>query len=189
MIDIVVEQNVGPKPNAKSKDNVLLNNQVRFPLVRLIGPDGEQLGTMSSRDAQLKANEMELDLLCVASNANPPVCKLVNYGKYRYEQQKKAKLAKKNQKVVENKEIQLTPQIGVHDMQTKAKAAIKFLQEGNKVKVCVRFRGRQLAHTEVGMDTITRFIDLTSEFSQIEKQPALDGRWLIAIIAPKKQTK
>ena len=171
------------------KQELLINEKIRAKEVQLIGANGEKLGIVSLDEALDRAQDAKLDLALVSPGANPPVCKLVNYGKYRYEQQKKAKLAKKNQKVVENKEIQLTPQIGVHDMQTKAKAAIKFLQEGNKVKVCVRFRGRQLAHTEVGMDTITRFIDLTSEFSQIEKQPALDGRWLIAIIAPKKQTK
>ena len=188
MINIVTNNSqVNPQQKPDKKNNVLLNSQIRFPLVRLIGNDGEQLGTMSSRDAQLKANEMELDLLCVSPNSNPPVCKLVNYGKYRYEQQKKAKMAKKNQKVVENKEIQLTPQIGLHDMQIKAKKAISFLQDGNKVKITVRFRGRQLAHPEVGMETILKFIDLTSEFSQVERQPSLDGRLLIAIIAPKKQ--
>ena len=134
---------VNSAPNKKGdKNQDLVNGLVRFPTVRLIGPDGEQLGTMSSREAQCKANELELDLLCVAPNATPPVCKLVNYGKYRYEQQKKAKIARKNQKVVENKEIQLTPQIGIHDLMTKQKAATRFLQEGNKVKVGVRFRRR-----------------------------------------------
>ncbi len=183
---IIAEKNDATK-GSKKQDEVLLNTQIRFPMVRLIGPDGQQLGTMSSRDAQLKANEYDLDLMCVASNANPPVCKLVNYGKFRYEQQKKARLARKNQKIVELKEIQLTPQIGLNDMQTKAKNANKFLSEGNKVKVCVRFRGRQLSHTEVGMETIMRFIEMVADLSSIEKQPTLEGRWLIAILTPKKQ--
>lgn len=178
---------MGPRPNKPKKDDVLLNGAVRFPQVLLIGPNGEQLGTMSSRDAQFKANELELDLLCVAPNGKPPVCKLVNYGKYRYEQQKKAKIAKKNQKVVENKEVQLTPQIGLHDMETKAKHAVRFLEDGNKVKVCVRFRGRQMAHQEVGQEALAKFIEMVSEVGQIEKAPAMEGRWLIAIIAPKKQ--
>jgi translation initiation factor IF-3 len=186
LITIAANNNVPQK--GKNKDNQeLLNSAVRFPQVRLIGPDGEQLGTMSSREAQFKANELDLDLLCVAPNATPPVCKLLNYNKYRYEQQKKAKLAKKNQKIVEVKEIQLTPQIGFHDMETKARNAIKFFQDGNKVKVGVRFRGRQMAHQEVGQETINKFIELVAEYSQIEKAPSLDGRWLIAILAPKKQ--
>ncbi len=187
MIYIAANNNQNQQGKKQDKNQDLVNGLVRFPQVRLIGPDGEQLGTMSSRDAQFKANEMDLDLLCVAPNATPPVCKLVNYNKYRYEQQKKAKLAKKNQKTVEVKEIQLTPQIGLHDMETKARNAIKFFQDGNKVKVGVRFRGRQMAHQEVGQETIQKFIELVSEYSVIEKQPSLDGKWLIAILAPKKQ--
>ena len=175
---------LGKKPENKTTD--LINGAIRFPQVLLIGPQGEQFGTMSSREAQFKANELELDLLCVAPNATPPVCKLVNYGKYRYEQQKKAKVAKKNQHVVETKEIQLTPQIGIHDMETKARSTTSFLQEGNKVKVGVRFRGRQMAHPEVGEEVIKKFIEMVSEFSIVEKEPSMDGRWLIAILAPKK---
>ena len=160
---------------------------MRFPQVRLIGPDGEQLGTMSSREAQLKANEFDLDLLCVAPNAQPPVCKLVNYGKYRFEQQKKAKEAKKKQHVIEVKEVQLTPQIGIHDMETKARGARKFLTEGNKVKVGVRFRGRQMTHLEVGQETLDKFIELLSDIAMIEKPSAMEGRWMIAVLAPKKK--
>ena len=165
----------------------MVNELVRFPTVLLIGPTGEQLGTMSSREAQLKANEYDLDLLCVAPNAQPPVCKIINYGKWRFEQQKKAKEARKNQHVVETKEIQLTPQIGGHDMETKARAAIKFLQDGNKVKVGVRFRGRQMTHIEVGQEVMDKFIALVSEYSVIEKPSSMDGRWMIAILAPKKK--
>ena len=173
------------KPNNQHKD--LVNELVRFPTVLLIGPSGEQLGTMSSREAQLKANEYDLDLLCVAPNAQPPVCKIINYGKYRFEQQKKAKEAKKNQHVVEIKEIQLTPQIGAHDMETKGRAAIKFLQDGNKVKVGVRFRGRQMTHLEVGQEVMDKFIASLSEYCTIEKPSSMDGRWMIAILAPKRK--
>ena len=173
------------KPNNQNKD--LVNELVRFPTVLLIGPTGEQLGTMSSREAQLKANEYDLDLLCVAPNAQPPVCKIINYGKYRFEQQKKAKEAKKNQHVVEIKEIQLTPQIGAHDMETKGRAAIKFLQDGNKVKVGVRFRGRQMTHLEVGQEVMDKFIASLSEYCTIEKPSSMDGRWMIAILAPKRK--
>lgn len=173
------------KPNNQNKD--LVNELVRFPTVLLIGPNGEQLGTMSSREAQLKANEYDLDLLCVAPNAQPPVCKIINYGKYRFEQQKKAKEARKNQHVIETKEVQLTPQIGAHDMETKARAAVKFLQDGNKVKVGVRFRGRQMTHIEVGQEVMDKFIALLSEYSVVEKPSSMDGRWMIAILAPKRK--
>jgi len=173
------------KPMNQPKD--LVNELVRFPEVLLIGPNGEQLGRMSSREAQLQANQYDMDLLCVAPNAVPPVCKIVNYGKYRYEQQKRAKESKKNQVKIEVKEIQLTPQIGIHDLETKARAATKFLSEGNKVKVGVRYRGRQLAHVEVGEETLDKFIALLSEVSVIEKPAALDGKWLIAVLAPKKK--
>ncbi len=142
---------------------------------------------MSSREAQLKANEYDMDLLCVAPNAQPPVCKIINYSKFRFEQQKKAKEAKKNQHVVETKEVQLTPQIGGHDMETKARAAIKFLQSGNKVKVGVRFRGRQMTHIEVGEEVMNKFIESVSEFANIEKPASMDGRWMVAILAPKKK--
>ena len=173
------------RPNKDNKD--LVNENVRFPTVLLIGPNGEQLGTMSSREAQFKANQFDMDLLCVAPNAQPPVCKIVNYGKYRFEQQKKAKEAKKNQKVVEIKEIQLTPQIGAHDMETKVRAASKFLSEGNKVKVGVRFRGRQMTHLEVGEEAMNKFIELIGELAVVEKPASMDGRWMIAILAPKKK--
>ena len=173
------------KPNNQNKE--LVNENIRFPSVLLIGPNGEQLGTMSSREAQLKANEYDLDLFCVAPNAQPPVCKILNYGKFRFEQQKKAKEAKKNQHTIETKEVQLTPQIGAHDMETKARAAIKFLQDGNKVKVGVRFRGRQMTHLEVGQEVMDKFIQLLSEYSVVEKPSNMEGRWMIAILAPKKK--
>ena len=177
--------NFGKKPDKQPKD--LVNELVRFPTVLLIGPNGEQLGTMSSREAQFKANELDLDLLCVAPNAQPPVCKIVNYGKYRFEQQKRAKEAKKKQHVIEVKEVQLTPQIGAHDMETKARNARKFLEEGNKVKVGVRFRGRQMTHIEVGQEAMDKFIQLVSDYCVVEKPAAMDGRWMIAILAPKKK--
>lgn len=165
----------------------LLNDAVRFPQVLLIGPNGEQLGKMSAREAQFKANSYEMDLLCVAPNATPPVCKIINYSKFKFEQQKRAKEAKKNQKVVEVKEVQLTPQIGLHDMETKARHATRFLQEGNKVKVGVRFRGRQMAHVEVGQEVMDKFIELISEYAQVEKPSSMEGRWLYAVLAPKKK--
>lgn len=173
------------KPSNQAKE--LINDNIRFPQVLVIGPDGEQLGVMSSRDAQVKANSFELDLLCVAPQAKPPVCKILNYSKFRFEQQKRAKAAKKNQHIVEVKEVQLTPQIGAHDLETKVRAATKFLEAGNKVKVGVRYRGRQMTHLEVGEEVMNKFISMIGEISTIEKKPSMDGRWLVAILAPKKK--
>ena len=187
---ILILDNRNAANNNKNKGNQnkdLVNENVRFPEVLLIGPNGEQIGTMSSREAQFKANEYDLDLLCVAPNAKPPVCKIINYSKFRFEQQKKAKEAKKNQHVVEVKEVQLTPQIGGHDMETKARAAQKFLEAGNKVKVGVRFRGRQMTHIEVGQEVMDKFIALLNDYASIEKPANMDGRWLVAILAPKKK--
>jgi len=171
----------------EKKDVDLVNERVRFPSVMLIGPNGEQLGVMSSRDAYQKAIEYDLDLMCVAPNAKPPVCKILNYGKYRFEAQKKAKENKRNQamKMVDLKEIQLTPQIGEHDLLTKANRAREFLEKGDKVKVVVRYRGRQMAHIEVGREVLDKFVSLLSEVSILEKQPAMEGRFMIAMLASK----
>jgi len=172
-------------PNKNNND--IVNERVRFPSVMLIGPNGEQLGIMSSKDAYNKAIEYDLDLLCVAPNAKPPVCKILNYGKYRFEAQKKAKENKRNQAIhmVDLKEIQLTPQIGEHDLLTKANRAKEFLENGDKVKVVVRYRGRQLAHIEVGEEVLNKFVSYLSEVSTIEKTPAMEGRFMIAILASK----
>ena len=178
----------GPQ-RPKNTNTDLVNDRVRFPEVLLIGSNGEQLGRMSSKEAYNIAIEQELDLLCVAPNANPPVCKIVNYGKYRFEQQKKAKENKKKQHTVEVKEIQLTPQIGAHDLETKAKAARRFLEDGNKVKVGVRFRGRQMTHLEVGEEVMNKFISILEDVSVIEKVPSMDGKWLNGILAPKTNKK
>ena len=176
----------GPQ-RPKNQDTDLINERIRFPQVLLIGAKGEQLGVMSSKEAYNIAVEQELDILCVAPNANPPVCKIINYGKYRFEQQKKAKENKKKQHVVEIKEVQLTPQIGMHDLETKVKAARRFLEDGNKVKVGVRFRGRQMTHIEVGEEVMNKFISLLEDVSTVEKTPSMDGKWLNGVIAPKKQ--
>ncbi len=153
----------------------------------LIGANGEQLGRMSSKEAYDYAVRAELDLVCVAPNAQPPVCKIMNYGKYRFEQQKKAKENKKKQHIIEIKEVQLTPQIGIHDLETKAKAARKFLENGDKVKVGVRFRGRQMTHLDIGEETMNRFIACLEDISVVEKKPEMEGRWMNAVIAPKRK--
>ncbi len=158
---------------------------IRFPEVLVIGPKGESLGIMGRYAALTTADRYGLDLLCVAPMAKPPVCKILDYGKFRFETQKKQREAKKNQHIVEIKEVQLTPQIGQHDLETKVRAAIGWLQEGDKVKVGVRFRGRQLSHVEVGEEVMNRFIALVDEFATIEKKPVLDGKWLSGVLASK----
>jgi translation initiation factor IF-3 len=175
------------KPRYDKYNGDIVNERIHFPEVRLIGPNGEQLGVLSRYDAMKKAEEYELDLLCVAPNAQPPVCKLINYGKYRFEKQKQDRENKKNSKKneVEIKEIQLTPQIGEHDLLTKVKAATKFLQDGNKLKVGVRFRGRQMAHIEVGEAVLNKFLDYVKEFGSTEEKPVLDGKNLSCVVASK----
>ncbi len=176
----------GPqRPNKANQD--LINERVRFPEVLLIGANGEQLGKMSSKAAYDVAVESDLDLVCVAPNANPPVCKIMNYGKYRFEQQKKAKENKKKQHTVDIKEIQLTPQIGQHDVDTKARAARRFLEDGNKVKVGVRYRGRQMTHIEVGEEVMNKFIQSLEDIATVEKAPFMEGRWLNAVLAAKRK--
>lgn len=175
-------------PQRPIKQNAdLINERVRFPEVLLIGANGEQLGKMSSKAAYDLAVQSDLDLVCVAPNANPPVCKLMNYGKYRFEQQKKAKENKKKQHVIEIKEVQLTPQIGQHDIDTKLKAARKFLEAGNKVKVGVRYRGRQMTHLEVGEEVMNNFISSLEDVSSVEKKPEMEGKWMNAVLAPKRK--
>ena len=185
---IIANFNERPNLGQNKRDRYngdLVNEKIRFPEVLVIGPDGTSYGKMSRFEAYKKAESMDLDLLCVAPQANPPVCKILNYGKYKFEAQKKAKEAKKNQKIIELKEIQLTPQIGLHDLETKVKAAIKFLEDGNKVKVGVRFKGRQMSHTEIGDETMNKFLEYVKDYSNVEKKPTLDGRWLTCVLASK----
>lgn len=163
----------------------MVNETIRFPEVLVIGPDGQQLGKMRRNDALTKAYSLNLDLLCVAPNATPPVCKIVDYGKFHFQAQKKAKEAKKNQHIVEIREIQLTPQIGDNDLKTKAKKAREFLEDGSKIKLGVRFRGRQLAHIELGQEVINRFIALIEDVGTLDKGPTLEGRWLNSVIVSK----
>ena len=164
----------------------LVNNQIRFPEMLLIDQNGTALGVKSRREALYLAEEAGLDLLCVAPQAKPPVCKIVDYGKYRFEQQKKAKEARKNQKVVENKEMRFTPQTDMHDLEVKAKAVIKWFQEGCKVKVTVRFRGRQMAHPEVGAETLNQFLALVADYSVVDKPAVMEGRQMFVMLSPKK---
>ena len=153
----------------------------------MISATGEQLGVMSSDEALRRAYSEGMDLVMMAPQAVPPVCKIMDYGKFRYESEKREKEARKKQQVVEVKEIQLSCNIGEHDFQTKLNHAFRFLKDGNKVKVCVRFKGREMRHTELGMDIVMRFAEAASEYAQIDKKPVLEGRNLTLFLAPVKQ--
>ena len=154
--------------------------------IRLIGAEGQQLGIMSSEEALKIADEQGLDLVKISPGSNPPVCKIMDYGKFRFEQAKREKEARKNQRVVEIKEIRLTPNIDVGDLNTKVKNACRFLKDGDKVKVSVRFRGREVTHASLGQDLLHRFAELCTEYSTVEKQPKLEGRQMIMFLAPIK---
>ena len=162
-----------------------LNEDIRDSEIRLIGSTGEQLGIMSAAQAQRIADEQGLDLVKISPQATPPVCKLMDYGKFRFEQGKREKEAKKNQHVVEIKEIRMSPGIDVGDFNTKLKNAQKFLADGNRVKVTVRFRGREMAHTDIGEQLLLRFADGCSENANLDKKPKLDGRHMSIFLSPK----
>jgi len=153
--------------------------------VRCIAPDGEQLGVMKTVDAIAEADTHGLDLVEVSPNADPPVCKILDYGKFKFEAQKKRNEAKKKQKVIEVKEIKLRPNIDEHDYQVKMRSVQKFLDEGDKVKVTLRFRGREMAHQELGVNLLNRVRSDTEEVAKIEAFPKLEGRQMIMVIAPK----
>ena len=162
-----------------------INEEIRDKELRVIGANGDQLGIMSSADALALAEEKELDLVKIAPNAVPPVCKIMDYGKFRFEQLKKEKEAKKNQRVVEVKEIRMSPSIDTNDFNTKVKAAQKFLNDGNRVKVSVRFRGREMAHTNLGEKLLMDFAASCSEIAGMEKNPKLEGRFMAMFLTPK----
>ncbi|MGN0520269.1 MAG: translation initiation factor IF-3 [Candidatus Fimenecus sp.] len=170
-----------------STKEMQINEQIRDREVRVISADGEQLGIMSAKEALKKAEEKSLDLVKIAPNAKPPVCKIMDYGKYRFEQAKREKEARKNQKVVEIKEIRLSLNIDTHDFETKAKHAEKFLKAGNKVKVSIRFRGREMAHPELGKASMEKFAEACKDFSTVEKPAKLEGRQMLMFLAPVKQ--
>lgn len=168
-----------------SSKELTINEAIKFKEVRVIDSDGSQLGVMPINKALEAAYARDLDLVNISPNAVPPVCKIMNYGKYRFEQAKREKEAKKNQKVIEIKEIRLGLGIDVHDFETKGNHAIRFLKEGNKVKVSIRFRGRELGHPEIGLETMTRFADYCSEYCTVEKQAKMEGRNMLMFLAPK----
>ncbi len=153
----------------------------------MIADNGEQFGVMSTEDALEKAYAMGLDLVLIAPTATPPVCRIMDYGKYRYERDKREKEAKKKQQTVDVKEVQLSCRIDTHDFQTKANNAIRFLKGGDKVRVVLSFKGREMAHTEVGYEIIGKFLELCSEYGSADKAPSLEGRRMSVIISPIKK--
>mgnify|MGYP000123108146 FL=1 len=167
------------------KQELLINRQIREKEVQLIGETGEKLGIVSIQEALEKAEDKNLDLVLVAPNAKPVVCKIMNYGKYKFEQAKKEKEAKKKQKVLEVKEIRVTPNIEEHDFGFKAKNARKFIEDGNKVKITVRFRGREVNNSKAGENVLNKFIKELEEVANVEKAPKLEGRNMFTILAKK----
>ncbi len=164
----------------------MINEQIRDREVRLIGPDGEQIGVVSSREAQKIADEAGLDLVKIAPNAKPPVCKVIDYGKYRYGLARKEKDAKKKQKTVELKEIRLSPNIDTNDLNTKMNAAKKFLAKGNKVKITLRFRGREMAHMNSSKHILDDLAEQLSDIAVVEKAPKIEGRSIGMVLAEKR---
>ena len=164
-----------------------INEEILDKEVRLIGDDGEQLGIMSSAEALKIATEKEMDLVKIAPGSNPPVCRIMDYGKYRFEQAKKEKEAKKNQRVIEIKEIRMSPGIGDNDFNTKLKNGQKFLNDGDRVKVSVRFRGREMAHTDIGAKLLKDFAEKCADIASMDKAPKLEGRNMSMFLSPKPQ--
>ena len=162
----------------------MINEEITAKSVRLIGSEGEQLGILDIAEAQALADEKELDLVLVSPNADPPVCKIMDYGKYRFDQMKKEKENRKNQHVVDTKEIKMTPSIDTHDFETKMNHAKKFLSGGDKLKVTIRFRGREVSHTSLGSQLLEKVAEALKDYGNVEKNPKLEGRNMFMIVAP-----
>ena len=168
---------------------MMINEQIRAREVLVIGPNGEQVGVKKIEDARTLASYASLDLVLISPNANPPVCKVMDYNKFRYEKKKKAKEALKKQKanMSELKEYRLSPVIDIGDFETKLRNATKYLQKGDRVKLTIRFKGRQMAHTELGKEVLLRFSDRAKDFADVQDKPKLDGRIMTMLLVPKKE--
>ena len=164
----------------------MINEEIRDREVRVIDQNGEQMGIMSTRAALELAEDRQLDLVKIAPNAKPPVCKLMDYGKYRFEQSKREREMRKNQRVIEVKEVRLSATIEDHDIDVKFRAASKFLQDGDKVKVSIRFRGRQISHSEIGLDVMNDFAERLKDIAVVERRPLTEGRNMTMVLAPKE---
>jgi len=168
-----------------TRDGPRVNDEIRAPQVRLIDQDGEMQGVMSARDAWLRAQAVGLDLLEISPNASPPVVKILDFGKYKYEQQKKKNEAKKKQKVIEIKEIKVRPNIDENDYQVKMRAMRSFIEEGDKVKVTLRFRGREMAHQEIGVRVLERIKTEMDPLSKVEQMPRMENRQMVMVLTPR----
>ncbi len=168
-----------------STKDLQINEEIRDKEIRVITDNGEQLGIMSAKDALKEAEKRNLDLVKIAPTAQPPVCKIMDYGKYCFDKAKKEKEARKNQKVIETKEIRLSVNIDTHDFDTKVNHALKFLKSGNKVKVSIRFRGREMAHAHLGNGIMERFAEAVSELGTVDKPAKLEGRQMLMFLSPK----
>ncbi len=175
--------------NKQKKDEAIINDQIRVKEMLVITDQGEKLGVLTRGKALQEADDRGLDLVLVSPDANPPVAKLMDYSRFRFQQQKKLKEMKKNQKVIVVQEIQLSPVIEKHDFETKAKKARTILEKGNKVKITLRFKGRMIVHQEIGVEVINKFIESLSDCTTVESQVKLDGRSLFAVVAPKVEKK
>ena len=167
------------------KEETKINEEIRFNEIRVIGPDGNMLGVMTPSEAMKIADENELDLVLIAPTAVPPVCKVMDYGKYKFEEMKKEKEAKKKQKVIEIKEIRISPNIDQHDFDFKVKNTMSFLKAGNKVKITLKFKGRESSYAELGEKVLLRFKDALEEVGTVEKPPKLEGRNMTMLVSPK----
>ena len=163
----------------------MINEEIHEREVRVVNQQGEQLGVMPTVQALRIAEEQQLDLVNIAPNAKPPVCKLMDYGKYRFEMSKKEREIKKNQKVIETKEVRLSATIEDHDIDVRYRQAIKFLEDGNKIKVSIRFRGRQIAHSEIGEDVMQAFAERIKDYGVVERKPMVEGRSMTMMVAPR----
>jgi translation initiation factor IF-3 len=172
-------------PITPTRDGPRVNEFINVPNVRLIGADGEQVGVVPTRQAIQNAQELGLDLVEVSPNADPPVCKILDYGKLKYEQQKKKNEARKKQKTIEVKEIKMRPNIDTHDYDVKMKAMKRFFDEGDKVKVTLRFRGREMAHQELGVRLLDKVKEETLDLAKVEAEPRLEGRQMVMVLAPR----
>jgi len=175
--------------NSRKEPKDLVNENIKFREVLVIDPDGNQLGVMMRREALEKAYDMNLDLLCVAPNAKVPVCKIIDYGRYRFEEQKKAREAKKKQHVTEVKALRVSPVIDQHDFETKLNRAREWIEDGQKVRIDMKFRGRMITRQEVGKEVMNKFTEQISDIATVDKAPALEGNTMSVVFSPKKSSK
>jgi translation initiation factor IF-3 len=173
------------RATAPTKEGPRINREIRVPQVQLIGENGDNLGVANIADALAAATEAGLDLVEISPNSTPPVCKILDFGKYKYQSQKKASEARKNQKIVEIKEIKMRPNIDTHDYEVKMKSMQRFFEEGDKVKVTLRFRGREMAHQDLGVKLLLQVRDETVAIAKVESEPRLEGRQMVMVLAPR----